>query len=453
MWIWRRTHPITKERLQRSVGRDRAEALRQAAQLDADIEALIEGRPTRASWDLELGPLVERYLEARTFKNPRSGKIERTRLTRVVGLLQLEITADLRCVARIDDMVQALDLSPQTMRTSYQQPLKRFSAWLAENQRVLEHDPLSSWKPIPFEKNLSARRAATPAEFARALAALEYLAVDKGHAVSQRPLFVALLVTGARSGAVVSRTVEDLKRSEQRIYLGESQGRKRRGYGALDPRSFAEIDRAARGRGPDEPLFRGPQGRTQDNSRLRDLWLASTSLAFLDEMWPSDARRDLKLALYVSRSLMAGRVQVGVQGNPNQVSDRHREAMAALRGEVAGLYERLQREWEARRERLPLAAIRKTHYTWAAALGVPSPSIDVQVGHSTHDADAYSIVNALRGSRTGRTYYLDRESPLIEPQRSAQAVRDLLDDAERDLYEAEGSLLGRWLRETVRAPS
>jgi len=55
--------------------------------------------------------------------------------------------------------------------------------------------------------------------------------------------------------------------------------------------------------------------------------------------------------------------------------------------------------------------------------GVPVILIDLQLGHSTLSAT---------GSRTGRTHYEDKEFMALDAHRSAEAVREKLDEAESE---------------------
>ncbi len=57
----------------------------------------------------------------------------------------------------------------------------------------------------------------------------------------------------------------------------------------------------------------------------------------------------------------------------------------------------------------------------------------------------------MLGSRTGTRHYLDMGSSLIDPMKSALAVRGRLDEAEKELRGLRGSLLADWARSTRRA--
>lgn len=454
-YYWRRKDPITGARTPVDVGTRLDRALERATELDLEFEARLEGRPTAAAWDLEVAPLVDRWLSVvrdkvrakRTYQN------KKMRIERVVRLLGLTQLRDLRRLAIIDDRLRGLissqEASAQNVRCAYQEPLRQFSAWLAENNRILDVDPLANWKPIEFEHVYDARRSVLPLHFAGALVALDYMGHDHGYAVAQRPFYVTLLVTGARAGALTSRQVLHLDRRGSRIDLGKSVGKKRRGAAALDPTTLAEVIREADGRGSAEPLFRAPRGGgALDTHRAYDLWDQAMSLAIVDELWPDEAPRDLDVLHRVSRSLRAGAVRVGIEGNPRLVT-RRRKKVDELRVLVGDLTERLRAEWKARREGIVLASIRKTHHTWARALGVPPPCIDKQLGHAAHEGDGLDVIHAVLGSRTGSRHYLDMRSSLIDPGRSALAVRERLDEAERELLADARSLLAGWARSST----
>jgi hypothetical protein len=72
-------------------------------------------------------------------------------------------------------------------------------------------------------------------------------------------------------------------------------------------------------------------------------------------------------------------------------------------------------------------ALRKTHRSWAQARGVPPVLIDKQLGHA--DPGEFEVMRALAGSETGRKHYLDLGSELFDAGKSAQAVRELLEEA------------------------
>ncbi|HBP20374.1 MAG TPA: hypothetical protein DEA08_21605, partial [Planctomycetes bacterium] len=88
--------------------------------------------------------------------------------------LRLDRAADLTDVGKIDMKLKALGKPDATLRRRYQDPLKQFSAWLAENGRYLERDPLLVWKTISYEAE-DKHRAFGPDEFARAMTAADWL--------------------------------------------------------------------------------------------------------------------------------------------------------------------------------------------------------------------------------------------------------------------------------------
>lgn len=98
----------------------------------------------------------------------------------------------------------------------------------------------------------------------------------------------------------------------------------------------------------------------------------------------------------------------------------------------------MRADWELRMnvEGLPIDVhtLRMTHRTWSEAMGVPPALIDKQLGHAGAQAQrALEVHRRLAGSLTGRKHYLDLNSALVDASRSAAAVRELLDTAERGL--------------------
>src|SRR5262249_11189408 len=152
--------------------------------------------------------------------------------------------ADLDDVARVNDKLLALEkdgVQRTTLRRCYQDPLRQFAAWLSENGRHLDRNPLATWAPLKLKerKASSRRRAFLPDEVARALLASDHLDARYRRKSSQKIVFVSLLVTGARTGALLSREVAHFLQHVPRIDLGADVGKKRRGAAALDATSAA----------------------------------------------------------------------------------------------------------------------------------------------------------------------------------------------------------------------
>ena len=236
-------------------------------------------------------------------------------------------------------------------------------------------------------------------------------------------------MTAPRQSALIERDVEHLDLRRSRIDYGESNTNKRRGAGALDTATLAELadDVGQRSSGP---LFPGPAGDRQTVERLLDRWREAFSLGLLDALWPRDLPWDLDKAILLNSALLQGRVRVSRGGNPLLLRPETLAAQAALADEIETLVERFRDDWEANIKGVDVHAFRKTHRTWAVAKGVPGVLIDLQLGHAHDESpETLDVMRAIAGSRTGRRHYVDLDSPLLDPQRSAEAVREVLDKA------------------------
>ena len=178
----------------------------------------------------------------------------------------------------------------------------------------------------------------------------------------------------------------------------------------------------------DGPLLPGPQGHRQNPERLLDRWREAFSLGLLDALWPPDLPWDTELAIQVNLALL-GKPRVSSGGNPKQVRAETRQAREDLAVEVREVAALLREEWGPSFRGVDVHSFRKSHRTWAVAKGVRGVVIDKQLGHAPADAESLDVMRAILGSKTGRTYYLDVGSPLFDPAESAQAVRDVLDEA------------------------
>ncbi|MGE4141672.1 MAG: hypothetical protein AB7N76_13600 [Planctomycetota bacterium] len=132
------------------------------------------------------------------------------------------------------------------------------------------------------------------------------------------------------------------------------------------------------------------------------------------------------MAMLVNCTLLRGSVPK-LAGNPKLVTDDTRAERAELEERVMAIAGEIQRGWNRRMRGVDVHALRKTHRSWAQARGVPPVLIDKQLGHA--DPGEFEVMRALAGSETGRKHYLDLGSELFDAGRSAQAVRDLLEEA------------------------
>ncbi|HBP16810.1 MAG TPA: hypothetical protein DEA08_03315, partial [Planctomycetes bacterium] len=146
LW-WRRTCPRTGERLKKSTGTKVLEyALRKAEEFNDELEREAVGIKSYDGWTRELAPLVDEWFADQRAQDrpPQEAWLrQKERFTRkALEDLRLRRAADLTDVGAIDRRLKALKKPDATLRRRYQDPIKQFAAWLAENGRYLEHDPL-----------------------------------------------------------------------------------------------------------------------------------------------------------------------------------------------------------------------------------------------------------------------------------------------------------------------
>lgn len=433
-WAWRKVHPETKRRLWRDTGQVRRDLARRVAiRFEDELREELAGLPAAGSWRQELLPLVPQWIAAQEIRADSKPQL-RAQVERALQDLKLRRAADLRNVAGLDGRLRALErtrgLPRVRLRRAYQDPLRRFTKWLAGNQRHLPEDPLACWEPIPARgrgETSRARRALGPEEVARAFLALA--ATDARRFAPARPLFLAVLVTGARIESLLERDVEHLDVTAGRIQLGSGQGKKRRGQAALDAATLAEL-RAAVGDRTAGPLFLSPLGGRWSRWTALDVWRSALSLSFVDALWPEHEPFDLELAVLAERSLRRGRVHASKGGAPRRWRLETVKQVARREAQVQALVDELRDGWAARMEGCDIHALRGTHRTWAAAAEVPAAVIDAQLGHAPgggEEAGLAPVRALLAGSVTGRRHYLDPRSEVWQPARSAEAVRNLLD--------------------------
>jgi hypothetical protein len=438
IYVWRRTDEKTGRRVKRSTGTPSfVFALKRAADFEDDYQRVVAGLTVYDCWKKELRPLAEKWMKQQERELGAAFYVQkRMRLYRALDTLKLKFAADLENVAKLHDRLLALEgdeISRTTLRRCYQDVLRQFAAWLAQNGRYLDRNPLATWDPIKLTQaaRRTHRRAFLPDQVARALLASDRLDEIHKRKHVQRPIFLALLVTAARTGALVSREVEHL--SPVRINLGPDVGKKRRGAAALDPGTALDLATYVGSRKTGR-LFLSADSTAIAMNKLRSYWRKAFSLGVVDALWPADEPGGLELAHYVSASLLAGRPRVSKGGNPQRIKRETDKLLErrALEARVTGLMQRLHAEWSQQMEGLDVYSLRMTHRTWAEYKGVPAILIDKQLGHANNNAAGTDdFARMLAGSRTGRDHYLDVQSPLFDPSVSAKAVRELLDDALR----------------------
>jgi integrase len=446
IYVWRRMDERTGKRFKRSTATPSLQiALKKARDFEDEYQKGAAGLVVYDCWRKELRPLVDEWITAQTGDvGSRTLDTKKFRLLRALESLGLRTTADLDNVVRLQDRLLGLERAGTarvTLRRSFQDPLRQFAAWLAENNRHLDRNPLLNWKPLRLRtpKSEKQRRAFLPDEVARAFLALESLDQIHDRKHSQRPLFLLLLITAPRVGALLSRDLSNLDRERARIHFGAPVGKKRKGAGALDPRTLADLT-AAIGDRETGSLLLSPDGARPAQERVLDAWREAFGLGLVDALWPKDQPRNLDVAHLTNLALLSGRIRVDKGGRPK------REKILAKRSDletrVAALVNEIGAEWRRRMEGVDVHSFRMTHRTWAEVQGVPAVLIDLQLGHEDLGAEGtIKLMSLVAGSTTGRRHYLDVNNRLFDPSRSAAAVRALLDEALPRVHEA-GTCLG-----------
>jgi hypothetical protein len=444
IYVWRRLDEKTGRRFRRSTGAKSLEvALKKARDYEDEYQRKLAGLADYSSWRIDLSPLADQWVASQTEVTEGTRKAKELRIRRALEKLGLKTAADLDNVGVINDRLLALEsqgVRRRMLRYSYQEPLRQFSAWLCENKRYLECDPLATWKPIRVAKTgKRVKRAFLPEEVARTFLALHRLDEIQGRKQPQAVVAMALLITSARVSALASRNVSDFDEAGQRINFGANVGNKRRGAGALDPKTAKEIAAhlaAREEKNRNDPLFLSADGTRCNKDRLLDVWKEAFGLGVVDALWPKNEPRNLDLAYLVNLALKSGRVRVSKGGNPNLVREDTLEKRAEKETHVQRLADLIGPEWRERMAGVRVHALRMTHRSWGEACGVPGVVLDKQLGHTAQREGRDELVAAISGSRTGREYYLDLELPLFNAARAAEAVRSLLDQALARVIEA-----------------
>jgi integrase len=449
IYVWRRVDEATGRRFKRSTGSTNLSiALKTARGFEEEYQLKKAGMAAPADWSCSLRPLAEEWIASQRGEvGDRFLPQKEMRILRALEDLDLRTAADLDNVARVHDRLMRLEREGKTrstLRRCYQETLKQFAAWLAENKRYLDRNPLATWKPIkiakPGEKPRKKRRALLPDEVARAFLACERLDEAYNRTESPRRTFLLLLVTGSRPGALLSRDVEHLDAKARRIDLGPSVGKKRRGVGALDEKTATELTNWI-GKRTTDTLLLSPDGTRPTIERLRDHWREAFSLALLDALWPKDEPHDLGLALLVNRSFLSNRVRA-FSGGPPPKRAKTVEKRSKLERKIEELMDATRLEWSKRMAGVDVYALRKTHRTWAELRGVPAVLIDKQLGHAGASTEgAGEFLRLLQGSETGRKHYLDMDLELFDASRSAHEVRTFLEEAISTVEASESFLV------------
>lgn len=432
IFIWKRKDELKGRIITRSTKtRDETIAIQIGAQFELAYQRQRAGLAVYDAYAKPLAPAVEHWLKS-LLVTDRVRRDLTMQINRAIKLLRLSTFADLDDIQAIERRLLALEgtFNRLTIVTAFQKRLKQFSKWCARNRRYMREDPLAQWGvlPIPETHPHRPRRAVSPSEMARALLSAE--ALDRIYR-REHPIaivYLSLLVTGARFGALAGVDVPHLLRQRSRLDMGPSVGKKRKGEAAVDGRTLIELG-AYVGQRTSGPLFLSPQGSRLEHARTLDHWREAFTFGLVDELWPDDVTRSEERTFHVARVLFAGRVP-SVGGNPRQVRPETVRAREEHAREIRSIAERLREGVQARMVGIDLHALRKTHRTWAEAAGVHPLLIDKQIGHATAAGGAaLEAAKALIVSPTGRKHYVDMGLEMIDARRSAEAVRRLLDDA------------------------
>jgi hypothetical protein len=399
-----------------------------------------EGEETGDSWQQPLLPLAERWIADLDCCPDRRSLLDR-QIRHALEALELEVTGDLRDRAAIKTRVRALEPRNKTQFSKFQAPLKQFSAWLAEDH--IPRDPLAAWRRIDTSKEEKRpRRACEPVEVALALAVSAWLDEVRSRKPPTRAIFLALLTTAPRVGALEELTVADFDRTEKRLVLGDDVANKQRGRAELDDATFEDIS-AYVGDRKKGALFLSQEGEAIAQKKLLAAWRECMDIGLVVDLWPAERVKKLQLAWEVARYLGRGKVP-NKGGNPRHLDEKTLGKRREHEAEVAAIGEQLREPFMRRRRGVDVHGFRTTHQSWADARGVLPAATDAQLGHANKSAE---VVETFLASRVGRTHYLDRSLSLFRPRDSAAAVRATLDEAEaalhKDGYRGWDELLAR----------
>lgn len=429
-WRWRRKKNGVEG--ERYLGTNKRRAIKAAVKLNEDFELQVLGLDPPPDLNLQVRPLVDGFVEELRrqrhedgvpYSEKHVGQVGRD-LAEVLELLRVYTARDLQNVTALDRRLRSSPGS-DAKRRALQDVTKRFTRWLAGNRRHLGSDPLACWEPLPRgSKAGSVPMALTPEELARLFVAQGVLEQAAGSKRSQRVPLTVLLVTAPRIGAFESRTVSDFLPSESRIDYGAGIGKKRKGAGALDPRTQAELAHYV-GRRKRGPLFLSPTGAAWEQANQRKALRAAHALGAVWQLWPSE-EVDWILARKVAAYLDRGKLRVSKGGAPGRKQDGTLKAEAELAGRIRGRAEEIRERWErlvtkADGRRWGFHEFRDTFNTWIKQRPEVSPLAAERQGGWA----------ATTGERTTASiFYTDRlRDDVARPGLAAETVREMLDQA------------------------
>lgn len=372
------------------------------------------GLPDNSGWSTPYAKIVDRFITEGDISTER--RRSRLRLVLEANPLKLRVGADLansgRLTAECRRLIAAGKITANYATESLQAPLKQLAGWAA-NVGLFPYDPLARWKRLPTVA--SAKRPSFEPEHMPAIldAARDYDALFN-HAHRSDVVILALLVLGNRPSAVFAADVQSF--DGERVRLSPGNGKKRNGKAATG--TFGVELREYLGKRTAGPLLLSHEGSRIHRINIGKYFTRCMTLAFTRLCWPAlkdaaelrglDAEQVKDLQFEVAHLIYAGRHR-GFDGAPPR--DKAKLARRAEKVRVVNeLAERLSPAVAELLHKRDMYALRKTHRTWAKALGVDSFAIDLQIGHSP------------RGS--GDRDYTD--TGFLNPDKSAQAVWDVL---------------------------
>jgi hypothetical protein len=439
-YVWRATREDNGKRVLRRTGTaNLARAFAKAAEFEDDLEREYAGRDRLDRYKEPLLDHLNEFLGELGCRKQRLDTLE-MHLRRAFQELRLSRVADLAKFSTIKKKLKGLKgFSNSQKRRTFQEPLKQFSKWLAANE-VVEFDHLAAWT-YPKDDNMTQaldqcsptqatrkRRALDPDEFVRALAASEFLDQVAGRKYPTRMRWVTLLVAGPRIGALAELDLTGFDRAAARLrILGND--RKRAGAATLDPATASELEEYVGDR-ISGPLLLSPRGSRIERRNSVRAWQDCVSLALIDMLWPDDVERDLDIAYFVHLSLRRGGIRSS-RGGPK--TGKHAPKGAKLEEQsdrqqrILNVFEAIQEEWQKKMQGVDQHCLRKTHRTWATAMGVSEILVDRQLGHASKSDDER---RQDAWSEIGRRHYTDMTFLTLNARESAIAVRKLLDRAQ-----------------------
>jgi integrase len=206
VYVWRRKHKLTGKRFRRSTGTKNLRiALGQAQKFEEEYQREIVGLSNFADYRRPLVDFLEPFLAAISSISQNRRERLRAQLLRAFRLLGLDRLADLENFIQVERRLLRLEgtgsdrFRRKTLATAFQSPLKQFSTYLAGRREILA-DHLAAWPKLKIKTPPRRRRALTPEEFVRILAASDYLEKLNCYEHPMRPVWTTSTIAGCRGG-------------------------------------------------------------------------------------------------------------------------------------------------------------------------------------------------------------------------------------------------------------